>query len=123
MGTTRVLYYVFIQTQCVGEWGKDVVCCLECSWFVGCLAITVLTVISVWCPIQNGMSKKKKSSFVYPNIPSAIRPVPHGDVLPVPEPPDNYAMYSDEEDSVSSNREEQQPSPTTCQAQILPIIR
>ena len=53
---------------------------------------------------------KKKSTLVYPNIPSAIRPVPHGDGLSVPEPPDNFAMYSDDEDSVSSNSEEQQPS-------------
>jgi len=55
--------------------------------------------------IQNGMSMKKKSTLAYPNSPSAIRPVPHGDGLPVPEPPDNFAMYSDDEDS-----EEQQPS-------------
>ena len=52
-------------------------------------------------PIQNGMSMKKKSTFVYPNIPTAIQPVPHGDGLPVPEPPDNFAMYSDDEDIVS----------------------
>jgi len=56
------------------------------------------------------MSMKKKSTLVCPNIPSAIPPVPHGDGLPVPEPPDNFAMYSDDEDSVSSNSEEQQPS-------------
>jgi len=61
-------------------------------------------------PIQNGMSMKKKSTLVYPNIPSAIRPVPHGNGLRVPEPPDNFAMYSDDADSVSSNSEEQQPS-------------
>jgi len=36
--------------------------------------------------------------------------VPHGNGLTVPEPPDNFAMYSDDEDSVSSNSEEQQPS-------------
>jgi len=47
---------------------------------------------------------------VYANIPSAIRPVPQGDGLPVPEPLDTFAMYSDNEDSVSSNSEEQQPS-------------
>jgi len=47
---------------------------------------------------------------VYPNIPSAIRPVPHGDGLPVPEPPDNFAMYSDDDNSDSSNSEEQRPS-------------
>jgi len=60
-------------------------------------------------PIQNGSSIKKKSTL-HPNIPSAIVPVPHGDGLPVPEPQDNFAMYSDDEDSVSSNSEEQQPS-------------
>jgi len=60
--------------------------------------------------IQNGISLKKKSTLVYLNIPPAIQPVPHGDRLPVPEPPDNFAMYSDSEDSVSSNSEEQQPS-------------
>ena len=36
--------------------------------------------------------------------------MPHGDELPVPEPPDNFAMYSEDEDSVSSTSEEQQPS-------------
>jgi len=61
-------------------------------------------------PIQDGMSMKKKSTLVYPSIPSAIRPLPHGDGLPVSEPPDNFAMSSDGEDNVSSNSEEQQPS-------------
>jgi len=55
------------------------------------------------------MSMKQKATLVYPNTPLAIRPVPHGDGLPVPEPLDNFAMYSDE-DSVSSNSDEQQPS-------------
>jgi hypothetical protein len=40
-------------------------------------------------PNQNGMSMKKKSTFVHPNIPSAIRPVPHDDRLPVSETRDN----------------------------------
>jgi hypothetical protein len=40
-------------------------------------------------PIQTGMSMKKKSTLVYPYIPSAIWPVPHGDRLPVHELPDN----------------------------------
>jgi len=55
------------------------------------------------------MSMKKKSTLVYPNIPSAIWPVPHGNGLPVPELLDSFAMYSDNEASVSSNSEEQQP--------------
>ena len=107
--------------------GKGVVGCLECPWFGACLATTVLTVISVCCPpIQNGMSMKKKSTL-YPNIPSAILPVPHGDGLPVTQPPDNFALYSDDKDSVSSNSEEQQPSASRdadyLQAQTPPVIR
>jgi len=47
-------------------------------------------------PLQNGMSMKKKSTL-YPNTPSAILPVPHGDGLPVTELEDNFAMYSNEE--------------------------
>jgi len=53
---------------------------------------------------------KKKSTLVYWNIPPAIHPVPYGNGLPVPKSPDNFAMYSDDKDSVSSNSEEQQPS-------------
>jgi hypothetical protein len=36
--------------------------------------------------------------------------VPHNHRLPVPEPPDNFAMYSDNEDRVSLNSKEQQTS-------------
>ena len=60
-------------------------------------------------PVKNGMSKKEKPTLVYLNIPLAIQPVSHGDGLPVPEPLDNFAVYSDD-DIVSSNSEEQQPS-------------
>jgi len=37
-------------------------------------------------PVASGMNRKKKQRIGYPNIPSAIRPVPHGEDLPVPEP-------------------------------------
>jgi hypothetical protein len=36
--------------------------------------------------------------------------VPHCDRLPVSEPPDNFAVYSEEEGGVSSNNEKEQPS-------------
>ena len=42
--------------------------------------------------------RRKVFLDIYPNIPSAMRPVPHGDGLPVPVPPDN----SDEGDSETS---------------------
>jgi hypothetical protein len=36
-------------------------------------------------PLRQGFSKKKKWTLFYPNLPSAMRPVPHGEGLPVPE--------------------------------------
>jgi len=32
-------------------------------------------------PVASGMNRKKKQRIDYPNIPSAIRPVPHGEDL------------------------------------------
>ena len=66
------------------------------------------------------MSTKIKQTLVYPNMPSAIRLVPHGDGIPVPEPPDNFPFYSDDEVFVSSNSGEQQPS-ASRDADYLPI--
>jgi len=65
---------------------------------------------SMELPIQNGMSMKVKQILVFPNIPSAIRSMPSGDRLPDPETPNNFALYSDDEDGFSSNNGEQQPS-------------
>ena len=57
---------------------------------------------------------------MYPNIPSAIRPVPHADGLPVPEPPDNFAMYSDDKgmflQTAKNSSHQFQEIQTTCQA-------
>ena len=71
MGTTRVVQYVFIQTQCVGEWkrtffpfGVPVVWRVPRNHSTDCY-------FSMVPPIQNGMSMKKKSTLVYPNTPSA----------------------------------------------------
>jgi hypothetical protein len=55
-------------------------------------------------PIQND------TSIAYPNIPSEIRRVPHGDGLPVPELPNNFDKHLENEECVSSHNEEQQPS-------------
>jgi len=46
-------------------------------------------------PVASGMKRKKKQRTDYPNIPSAIRPVPHGEDLPVPEPPKEYNLNSE----------------------------
>ncbi|KAK4880018.1 hypothetical protein RN001_008164 [Aquatica leii] len=39
-----------------------------------------------------GFSNKSKHTIKYPNIPSALRPVPHNDTLPLPEPPKTYSL-------------------------------
>ena len=43
---------------------KDVVCRLECLWFGGCLAITVLTVISVWSPLFKMVYPRRKNQHL-----------------------------------------------------------
>jgi hypothetical protein len=49
-------------------------------------------------PVSGAITKKKKWAVVYPNIPSAVRPVPHGEGISVPEPPKEFTIDSDDED-------------------------
>jgi hypothetical protein len=42
-----------------------------------------------------GYNKKNKKGITYPNLLSAIRPVPHGPDLPVPSTPDNVGDESE----------------------------
>lgn len=53
-----------------------------------------------------GISKKKKSVINYPNIPSAMRPVPHSDKLPIPEPPETFTYESDNSDTAICQEED-----------------
>ena len=48
-------------------------------------------------PVASGMNRKKQR-IDYPNIPFAIRPVPHGEDLSVPEPPKDYTLNSEMEE-------------------------
>jgi len=59
------------------------------------------------------MNRKKKKRIDYPNIPSAIRPVPHGEDLPVPEPPKDYTLNSEmeEEDKEKTGPHEEPTDP------------
>ncbi len=49
--------------------------------------------------VRKGLSNKKKQSVRYPNILSAIRPVPHREGLPVPDAPESFSHESDEEEN------------------------
>ena len=43
----------------------------------------------------DGHNSKSKHAIVYPNIPSAIRPVEHGDSLPDPKPPQQWTLHEE----------------------------
>jgi len=57
-------------------------------------------------------NRKRKQSIDYPNIPSAIRPVPHGEDLSVTEPPKEYNLNSEmeEEDKEKTGPHEEKPT-------------
>jgi len=83
------------------KWAPHI-CCISCSrglrkWLAGSAVCMPFAVPMVWrepkdhttdcyfCLTQTaGYSSKNKNRIVYPNLPSAIRPVPHSDSLPVP---------------------------------------
>jgi len=71
--------------------------------------------------MASGMNRKKRKRIYYPNtcIPSAIRPVPHGEDLPVPEPPKEYNLNSEmeEEDTEETGPHEEEPKDTDFQGQ------
>ena len=49
--------------------------------------------------IKKEFNRKKKSVIEYPNIPSAIRPVPHSYELPISEPHEIDLLSSDNAES------------------------
>ena len=46
-----------------------------------------------------GINHKNKNHVQYPDVPSAIKPIPHNPHLPVPEPDSNMECSSDFEHS------------------------
>ena len=69
------------------------------KWFTGKVKSMPFAVPMIWREPTNhatdcyfcltnvkGMNKKNKNKIQYPNIPSALRPVPHSDDLPIPVP-------------------------------------
>jgi len=58
------------------------------------------------------MNRKKKQRIYYPNIPSAIRPVPHGEDLPMSEPQKEYNLNSEmeEEDTEKTGSHKEKPT-------------
>jgi hypothetical protein len=48
-------------------------------------------------PDSGSIMKKKKWTMVFPNIPSTVREVPHGNGITVPESPKDFTIDSDNE--------------------------
>ena len=46
---------------------------------------------------------QNKARVIYPDIPSAIRHVPHNDDIPLPIPPDNLDSSSESDDEIEIN--------------------
>ena len=63
-------------------------------------------------PVASGMNRKKKQRIDYTNILSAIRSVPHGEDLPMPEPPKEYNLNSEveEEDTEKTGPHKEEPT-------------
>jgi len=62
-------------------------------------------------PVASCMNRKKKQRTDYPNIPSARRPVPHGEDLPMPEPPKEYNLNSEmEEEDMEKTGPHEEPT-------------
>lgn len=53
-----------------------------------------------------GYNKRNLNKIVYPNLDSAIRPVPHGPGLPIPSPPTSMDTYEVSEPEVSHESSE-----------------
>jgi hypothetical protein len=64
-------------------------------------------------PISGGITKKKKLTIVYPNMPSALRPVPHGKGISVPEPPKEFIIDLDDEGESKSTSGSPEPLAST----------
>ena len=60
-------------------------------------------------PVSGGITRKKKHTVAYPNIPSALRPVPHDEQNPIPIPPSDFSINVDEEAEGESSSGSQQP--------------
>jgi hypothetical protein len=58
------------------------------------------------------MNRRKKQRTYYPNTPSAIRPVPHGEDLPMPEPPKEHNLHlvMEEEHKEKTGPHEEEPT-------------
>jgi hypothetical protein len=56
----------------------------------------------------DGHNSNSKQTTVYPNIPSALRPVEHDNSLPIQEPPQQWTLH----ETPTSTSPEDEPGPS-----------
>ena len=110
VGTTRVLHYVFIQIQCEGEWKRTLNAVWSAHGLKSAYQSQYWLLFLYGAPYSKWYVHEEKINTRVSKYTISNSLVPHGDGLPVSEPPDNFAVYSDDEDNVSSNSQGQQPS-------------
>ena len=99
------------------------ICCKPCyngltAWFNGKKANFNFAVPMVWRELWNhaddcyfcltnitGFNASSRKKIKYPNLRSAMRPVPHSDDLPVPTPPVNKDLLSSSDEEMPSRED------------------
>ena len=71
-------------------------------------------------PIKAGLSIKKIGTVKYPNLPSAIRPIPHSDSLLVPTPPKSCELEAENEVEIEENKSSISNDPDFVLADAVP---
>jgi len=120
----KMAYHLYLECK-IGDQDKSWaphICCRKCAtvlsqWLNGKKDVMPFAVPMAWreqsnhatdycfCmapPVSGGITKKMKRTVVYPNIPSALRPVPHGEGISVPEPPKEFTIDSADENEGES---------------------
>jgi hypothetical protein len=64
-------------------------------------------------PVSGGITKKKKWTVMYLNIPSALRPFSHGEGISIPKPLKEFTINSDDEDAGESTSGSPEPLSST----------
>jgi len=122
------------------SWAPHIACrsCVESlrNWKQGKRLSMPFAVLMVWREPKNhiddcyfcmvnisGYNKKNKSNIIYPNLPSAIRPIPHDPELPVPVPSKAFKAILNHDTSIdsfgnSSNNDENFQLDTTDAPQL-----
>ena len=103
--------------------GPPHICCKPCNngltaWFNGKKVAFNFAVPMVWRELRNhaddcyfcltnitGFNASSRKKIKYPNLRSAMRPVPHSDDLPVPTPPVNKDLLSSSDEEMSSRED------------------